>query len=100
MLNKKKKALINSGICVLHMMNLGLITATKEEYFDFLFYKLCEHIDSIVYNEIIVEMIIQFIQLEKNEEFKNRFISFYSKKISLKFNQKTNFRIKDIIGKN
>lgn len=97
-LNKKKKALINYGLCIFKMIDGELIEYTKKDYFEFLFYKLCEYIDSIVYNEIIVEMLIQFIELENNNNYyKNTFCSFYTKKISQKFNQKTNFRIKDIL---
>lgn len=99
-LNKKKKCFINYSLSIVKLISKDILEITYDCYFEGLFYKLCEHIDNSVFNEVIMEMIIQLIEYTKSNFYLNKIKVFYTNKISQKFNQKTKFRVKDLFEKN
>lgn len=96
-MNKRKRNLINYGLCIVKLIDNAILEATYEEYFEMLFRFLCEYIDDTIYNEILLEMIIQFIEYKQYRIYMEKIKVFYTSKISQKFNLKSRFRVKDLL---
>jgi hypothetical protein len=95
--NKQKRNLINYGKCIIHLIKNEMLDIHFTEYYDLIFYKLCEHIENNVYTEILIEMTMQFFEIYNHQTSLDKFKKFHSSKsVSQRLSQKSIFRLKDI----
>lgn len=99
--NRKKKDLLNWGNATIILINEKMLeNFTHDDYFDFIYFKLCEYISYDKNVEILIDLIVEFVnEMPMGEKYKYRktISNFYDKNIKQKMNKRCQFKFESII---
>lgn len=100
--NKKKKDLLNWGKATMFLIKENMLeNFTVVNYFDFIYFKLCEYISYDKNAEILIDMILEFVNemtlLRKDCQYRQCISNFYSRNIKQKMNKRCQFKFESII---
>lgn len=100
--NKKKKDLLNWGKATMFLIKENMLeNFTVVNYFDFIYFKLCEYISYEKNAEILIDIILEFVNemtlSRKDCQYRHCISNFYSRNIKQKMNKRCQFKFESII---